>query len=504
MFDVIIVGAGSAGCVLAHRLSEDGQRKVLLIEAGPDYSDQNSLPPELAASVSGPVFTHDWEYMSEPGNLGHSIPLPRARLVGGCSATNATAALRGTPEDYDEWAALGNPGWSFNETLPYFRLLENDHDFQNKWHGESGPITIQRDTPAQLSREHVAFLAACEEKGYRRVSDHNQPGEIGAGILPKNSIEGMRQSTALTYLALARRRDNLTILSNKLVERILLQDNRAIGVVLADSGEEIPARAVILSAGSYCSPAMLMRSGIGPEKHLADVGIPCVLDLSGVGSNLSDHPMFFVRYATPLSPTTERIPLHQTVMTVKSALGRYAQDLHLITHAIGAGDPEFTGDKDGEFRIVVSVLKPHSRGSVRLRSPNPSDAPLIDPGYYSHPDDMPRMIEAVRRVYDLVEAGSMENLQLEQVYPDPELTTDEQLAEAIRTETRTYHHPVGTCSMGPVEDAGAVVDARSKVHGIEGLHVVDASIMPTVPAANTNLPAIMVAERCAAFLQETF
>jgi choline dehydrogenase-like flavoprotein len=502
MFDVIIVGAGSAGCVLAHGLSADPGRRVLLIEAGPDYADVNSLPPEIATGVAGAASSHDWGYVSAPDANGREVELPRAKLTGGCSATNATFAVRGLPSDYDEWAALGNPGWSFEEVLPYFRKLESDCDFDDQWHGTSGPIAIRRDPPDELSFVHKVFKDACLEKGYALVDDHNGSPQSGFGPMPKNVVDGIRQSTALTYLAAARDRDNLTIRSDASVDRVLLDGHRATGVRLAPTGEEIHGRTVILSAGAYNSPSILMRSGIGPREHLAELSIPLTADLAGVGQNLSDHPIRAVRYATPVLPPPGHVRPLQTIMTMQSELKKYLYDLHIIPRSIFAGD-EVIGEDRGELRILLSVLKPHSRGSVRLRSADPSDAPVIDPGYFTHPDDMPRMLEVTRRLEELLQTGPIRELKLERRHPDPSIVSDEMMKDAILADTRTYHHPIGTCRMGPDSDSCAVVDHKGKVHSMDGLYVIDASIMPTIPAANTNLPVIMVAERCLDWLRES-
>jgi choline dehydrogenase len=492
-YDVIIVGAGSAGCVLATRLSEDPGRSVLLLEAGPDYHNI-PLPPEIASGFS-PAFTHDWEYVHEPDQLGRTIHLPRAKLVGGCSATNATFALRGTPNDYDEWAVQGNPGWAFADVLPFFRSLENDGDIHNEWHGSAGPLPIRRYTYEELTAIQQAFLLACAELGYAQVTDHNAPGTIGVGPVPMNTIAGVRQSTAHTYLAMARTRPNLTVRSLALVDRLLLESRRAVGVRLALPDETVWANTIILSAGTYNSPMILMRSGLGPAPYLKDLDIPVLEDLPGVGANLIDHPLVSMRFAAPLSAYAEGCPAFQTLLTLKSEDAIEGLDLHIFPYSIFPCDSEESAS-NAQFALLIGMMKPRSRGRLRLRSSAPDAAPMIDLGYFTDPDDLRRMLKGVRIARQLAQTAAMKEIALLELYPG----TEANLEAAVLAEVESYHHPVGTCRMGPGTDSIAVVDPRGKVHGVEGLWVVDASIMPTIPAANTNLPTIVVAERCAAWL----
>jgi choline dehydrogenase len=493
-YDVIVAGAGSAGCVAAARLSADDRCRVLLLEAGPDYPAAGDLPADIADG-SMPTTSHDWGFISEPDERGRSVTLPRGRLIGGCSATNACFALRGWPQDYDQWAARGNPGWSFADLLPVFRAIESDAEFGGDWHGAGGPVPIRRPSAGELSPLQRAFADAAVAAGHRLVGDHNKPGTVGVGPGPRNVRDGLRMSTALTHLEAARGRPNLAIRAGITVDRVELHGITARGVRLA-SGEIIEADAIVVTAGSYASPAILMRSGIGPAAALRGLGIGAVADLPGVGDNLIDHPLAAVDL-----PTTPGFagPRFQVMLTLRSRLADPGgpPDLHLF--AAGPFDnPDIPAG--GVFGIVAGLLSVRSRGSVRLRSADPADPPHIDIAHLRHPEDMTRMIEATRHARRLSRTPPLAAFVTgAELAPGPAISDNDTtgLARSIRERAGSYHHPVGTCAMGPRPGDGAVVDAHGAVHGIDRLWVADASVMPTIPAANTNLSTIVIAEHIA-------
>ena len=498
--DIVVVGGGSAGCVLAARLSEDPARTVLMIEAGPDHAGVAELPADVV-DASQPTVGHDWGYVSEPGPAGRCVALPRARLVGGCSATNGCFAVRGAPADYDGWARAGLAEWSFEALLPFFCRLESDADFHDGWHGGDGPIPIRRHPPDELNPQQRSFIEASVAVGVPYVADHNRPGAVGVGPTPRNVRDGVRMSTALTYLAQARHRPNLVIRADAAVDRVEVRHGRATGVRLIGD-ELVSAGAVVLAAGAYASPAILARSGIGPAHHLADVGIDVAVDLPGVGDNLIDHPLVAVDLPTNLGASGPRF---QAMATLHSRLAPAdgAPDLHLFV----AGPFDVARDvspSGAVFGLVTGLVLPRSRGSVRLRSADPLAPPRIDVGHLRDPDDVSRLVEATILARRISHTEPLAEFVVgDELAPGPSISDDDRdgLAASITSRVESYHHPVGTCRMGDDPDGGAVVDAHGQVHGLDGLYVADASIMPTIPSANTNLPTIMVAERIAEWLR---
>ncbi len=494
--DIILVGGGSAGCVLAARLTEDPDLRVLLLEAGTatqDLPDAVAIPPAWPALAATEA---NWGDTTIPQNGGPGIDLPRGRGVGGSSAINAMVFARGHRTGYDRWADHGAKGWGFDDLLPYFQRTETAVSGA-PGRGTSGPLLVGPTT--EPNEVLLACLAGAVETGQRRASDISGGLEEGFAPVDLNIVGGRRQSAADAYLAPVLNRPNLDVVTGATAHRLLFEGARCVGVEYGVQGRVHTARAareVVLTAGSLGSAPLLLRSGIGPERALRDAGVEPIHVLPGVGRNLHDHPLVNL--------------VHRTRRTVPPAQGNHGEIIGLLRSGPELDGPDLqilfidvpfpnpVAPVDNGFTIGVSPLLPFSRGTLRITSTDPYAAPVIDPAYFTDERDVEAVLSGIATARDIARSSALASWGVEEVAPGPDVTDRESLGRYARTVFQSYCHPVGTCALG--EDEDSVVDSELRVRGLEGLRVADGSVIPSIPSNNTNATVYALAERAAALL----
>jgi choline dehydrogenase len=500
-YDVVVVGSGSAGAVIARRLVDAGASVCLLEAGGPDDNPAIHDPRRVMELQTSP---DDWDYVTvpQPGCAGRELHIPRGKVLGGSSAINGMIYIRGHRLDYDHWAYLGNAGWGYDDVLPIFKRSEDFDGGESTYHGAGGELRVQASyEPHPLL---AAVVAGAQEAGVSLNPDHNGAELDGVGFAQLMVKDGRRQSQAVAFLRAVADASNLTVLTGAYARRLLVEGGRCVGVEIGRDGQVEQVRAaheVVVCAGTLESPKLLMLSGIGPGEQLLGLGIDVLVDLPGVGENLHDHALVPVVYssARPVPPPVPGLqPLHAHLFA-RSKPGLSVPDIQPLFFHVPLYFPGMTGPDDG-FTLMSGMIRPASRGSVKLASADPEDRPLVDPAFLACEVDVNALESGFELCREIAATGVMAEWVGEELYPGPDVRSSEGVRKYLRETLTTYQHVVGTCKMGV--DELAVVDPELRVYGVDGLRVADASVMPVVPSGNTHAASTMIGERAADFVRE--